>query len=120
MPKYQPFDALSRNARFLCNFLGRVTREPAGPVLYYCPGLPGVPGLPQSGLHDDVSQPQRHDAIHTGLHGHPLVGVRARERHPRFDLYQLAARLRMALAHRAVVHRLRDRRVPGAEEIGAE
>ena len=55
-----------------------------------------------------------------GRDRHPLVGVGAGLRHARFHLHEGAADAAPALPHLAVGVALRDRRVPRAQEVGAE
>ena len=69
---------------------------------------------------DHVREAEREHAFGARLDRHPLVGVRAGQRHPRLDLHELAAHAWPPLPHRAVAGALRHRRVPGAEKIGAE
>src|SRR5580658_237569 len=59
-------------------------------------------------------------ALCSGFARNPLVSICARLRHARFNLHKLSASSRTAPAHLAVTYRLRNRRVPSAEKIGAE
>ena len=67
-----------------------------------------------------MREAERQHAFGARLHRHPLVGAGAGQRHARFDLHERAAHARPSLPHRAVGGALRDRRIPGAEEVGAE
>ncbi len=69
---------------------------------------------------DDVRNAQRQRAFRSRPARNPLVGVGAGLRHARLDLHEFCPASGAALAHLAVTYRLRDRRVPGAEEIGAK
>ena len=116
----QPIDALRRHARDLLHALWRVVVSPADQPSMSAAAPPGRPRERSLSLQNHVREAEREDAFGARLGRHPLVRVGPRQRHPRLDLDELAARLRMALPHGAVVRRMRHRRVPRAQEIGAK
>ena len=104
----------------LLDRLGRVVGQARAPAAMSAPARPASPGAASFAGHQHVRQAERQHAFGAGPHRHPLVGVRAGLRHARFDLHERAANAAAALPHRAVGVALRHRRVPGAEEVGAE
>ena len=94
--------------------------KPGRPAVDERSGAPAGARRPQLRGHDHVRQPEREHAFGPRLHRHPLIGVRTGLRHPRLDLHEHAADSGTALPHQPVAMPLRRRRVPRAEEVGAE
>ena len=100
---------------------GRVVGEAAAPSRRSsAPARPAASAGRSLLAQDHVREAEREHAFGARPDRHPLVGARAGLRHARLDLDERAAHARPALPHVAVRRALRDRRVPGAEEIGAE
>ena len=112
-------EALCRDGRQLLDSRRRVVGEPARPSIDRSRSATAG-GRPQLVRGDHVREAERDDAFGAWLRRQPLVGVRAGQRHARFDLHELAAHLWTSLPHLAVRHALRDRRIPRTEQIGAE
>ena len=116
----EPLDYSGRHARLLLYRFRRVVRQARGPAGNERAGSRSGTLRRELLAQDDMRDAQRQRAFHSGPAGNPLIGVGAGLRHTRFDLHEFCAASGAALAHLAVTYRLRHRRVPGAEEIGAE
>ena len=94
--------------------------EAASPPVDGPARLAGRVCRPQLVLDDHTGEPERKHAFSARRDRDPLVRIGAGLRHARFDLDERAADLRICLSHLAIGEALCDRRVPGAEEIGAK
>ena len=116
----EALDDSGRHAGLLLDRFRRVVRQARGPAGDERTGARSGALRRELLAQDDVSDAQRQHAFHSRPARNPFVGVGAGLRHARFDLHEFCAASGAALAHLAVTDRLRNRRVPGAEEIGAE
>ena len=114
-----PLDACGGDPGPLFDLGRRERRQPGRPALDDRPGAAGAGRRRQAIAQDDVGQPQGHGALGARPHRQPFVGAGPGLRNPWLDLDELGAD-RLLAPHAPVGGVLRQRRVPGAEEVGAE